>query len=131
MNELDGMVLNKGGFAYRDLVGQDRWGAFTPIWTNLSVTGNLTTNARLRIIGKICYFQVKLQGSTNLSMTAGTTYMELPVHARGFTGLSTMTNFTDNKAVGVCHVDVVDDRLYPPSQTPSGDEFSLAGWYEI
>jgi len=118
-------------FASLDLVGQDAWTVFTPSFTSLTVVGATTYKGRFHVVGKQCWFQVTLLAATSIASTAGTTYMTLPINARGIAGEATMANLTTNVAVGVGVIDAVNGRCYPPSQTASGNTFSLCGWFEV
>lgn len=131
MNELDDKTLDKRGFAYRDILGQDRWDAFSVDYSFATATG-LTLVGRMRIVGKQCFWQVKSSG-TSMATTAGTSYITLPVAASagGYGGVGTMTNDTGNTPVGVGHVDVANSRFYPPTQAASANTFIFAGWHEV
>jgi hypothetical protein len=118
-------------FASLDLVGQDAWTVFTPSFTSLTLVGAPTYTGRFHIVGKQCWFQVNLLAATSIASTAGTTYMTLPINAHGLGGQATLTNLTTNVAVGVGVIDAVNGRCYPPSQTASGNTFSLCGWFEV
>lgn len=131
MNYLDDKILDVKSFSYRDLVGQDRWESFDPSFTSLTVVGDTTYSGRLRIVGKSCFFQVQFSAATSVASTAGTTYLTLPITAKGLAGLATMMNKTTNVAVGTCVIDAANSRCYIPSQTASGNVFLLAGWFEI
>lgn len=131
MTELDGLTLNKRGFAYRDLLEQDRWLSFTPAFGSLTVVGATTYTGRLRIIGRECEFQVQFSAATSIASVAGTDYLTLPILAQGLAGIATMTNNTSNVAVGVCHIDVATSRCYLPAQLASGNTFTIAGRYEV
>ena len=131
MNDLDDISLNKKGFAYRDLIEQDRWEAFSPTFTSLTVVGATTYTGRVRVVGRQCFFQVTLLAATSIASTAGTTYMTLPITATGIAGSAAMTNETTDVAVGVCHIDPGNSRCYLPSQGASGNTFTVAGWYEV
>lgn len=124
-------ILNEAGFAYRDIVGQDRWETFTPVFGSLTVVGGTTYTGRYRIVGNSLQFQVSFKAATSIASTAGTDYLTLPVAAKGLAGIATMTNDTTNIAVGVCHVDVATSRCYLPTQVASGNTFTLCGSYEI
>ena len=131
MNALDDVQVDYGGFAWRDLIGQDVWQTFTPVFGSLTVVGATSYSGRLRIVGKQCFFQVKFSAATSVASTAGTDYLTLPVTAKGLTGAAAMTNDTTNVAVGNCHVDVATGRCYLPTQTASANVFNLAGWVEV
>jgi len=131
MNALDNVQINEKGFAWRDLLDVDRWESFTPAFGSLTVVGATSYTGRYRFVGKQCEFQVKFSAGTSIASTAGTDYLTLPVAAKGVAGLATMTNDTTNIAVGVCHIDVTTSRCYLPTQTASGNTFTLAGWFEI
>lgn len=130
MNGLDGLELYTPGFAYRDILGQDSWDTFT-VDASLTLVGALTAVGRYRFVGKECQFQVSLVAATSIATTAGTSYVSLPVTAKGIAGMAVMTNDTTNIAVGVCHVDVATSRCYLPSQGASGNTFNVCGSFEI
>ena len=130
MNDLDNKSLDKTGFAYRDLTGQDVWQAFTPT-ASITVVGTPTYTGRFRLVGRSCYFQISLVSTTSVATTAGTSYFALPVTAKGIGGIGTMANDTSNIAVGVCHIDVATSRVYPPTQSASANTFTISGQYEI
>jgi hypothetical protein len=129
MNDLDGIDLNKNGFAYRDLISQDRWTEWTPTYSFATAT-SLTVSGRFKVVGKTCYFQVKVSG-TSMATTAGTSYVDLPIAAAGYAGTGIMSNDTTNVTVGSGHLDVATSRFYPPGQAASGNTFTMAGWFEI
>ena len=129
-NDLDGKLLDKTGFAYRDLTGQDVWQAFTPT-ASITVVGTPTYTGRFRLVGRSCQFQISLVSTTSVATTAGTSYFALPVTAKGIGGIATMSNGTTDIAVGVCHVDVATSRVYPPTQAASANTFVICGQYEI
>lgn len=131
MNELDDRQLWKQGFAYRDILGQDQWFAFTPVFTSLTVVGATTYTGRYHVVGKQCFFQVTLLAATSIASTAGTTYMTLPLTSRGIGGSGQMNNLTTNVAVGQGVIDATNGRFYLPAQSASGNTFSLSGWYEV
>lgn len=130
---LEEEVPNKTGFSWRDLNGKDRWESFSPSFGSLTVVGATTYYGRVRIVGRMCYFQVQFSAATSIASTAGTDYLTLPVTAnsQGLAGIATMTNDTTNIAVGVCHIDMATSRCYLPSQTASANVFTLAGSYEV
>ena len=131
MNPFDDKILSEQSFAYRDLLGQDRWMEWTPVFTGLTVVGATSYSGRFRIVGKFCEFQVKFSAATSIASVAGTTYLDLPIAAKGLTGISVMTNQTTNVSVGVCHIDVANSRCYLPTQTASANTFNLCGSMEI
>lgn len=130
-------LVNLGGFADRDLRGIDRWQeskqADISYFVRFSFTwvGTPDYSLRWRIVGKQCFFQVKFNSSTSVATTAGTSYMILPVPAKGIAGSAVMTNDTTNIAVGLCHIDITNSYVYPPTQAASADTFTIAGWYEV
>lgn len=130
MNELDDLPLNKRGFAFRDLLGQSRWESFVPIFGSLTVVGTPTYTGRLMVVGRLCFFQVSLVSSTSIASVAGTDYLTLPKTALGLGGVATLANDTSNIAVGLCHIDTATSRCFLPSQTASGNTFTLSGWFE-
>ena len=131
MNGLDDKFLNIAGFSYRDIIGQDRWEPFTPIFTSLAVVGATTYAGRFRTVGRQCFFQITLLAATSIASTAGTTYLALPVTAKGIAGEASMTNMTTNIAVGDCVIRPDLGICVLPTQIASGNTFSIAGWYEV
>jgi len=81
-------------------------------------------------VGKMCFWQIKSSG-TSLATTAGTSYIDLPVTAKGYGGSGQMSNDTGNTPVGTGHVDVANSRFYPPTQGASGNTFIFSGWNEV
>lgn len=124
-------VNNVGGFADRDLRGQDKWETFTPVFGSLTVVGATSYTGRLRKVGKLLQFQVQFSAATSIASTAGTDYLTLPIAAVGLSGIAVMTNDTTNVAVGLCHLDVATSRCYLPTQAASANTFKLFGSYEI
>ena len=131
MNQLDDLQLDTKSFSYRDILGQDLWFPFTPVFGSLTVVGATSYTGRYRIFGKQIQFQVQFSAATSIASSAGTDYMNLPVAAKGLAGLAVMTNDTSNVAVGVCHMDIATSRCYLPAQSASGNVFNLCGSYEI
>lgn len=130
MNAFDNLQIDQTGFSYRDLLAQDHWDTFT-VSASITVVGDATYAGRVRFVGKQAFFQVAAIASTSIETTAGTSYITLPRQAVGIGGVATMTNNTTNIAVGTCHIDVATSRCYLPTQGPSGDSFTVNGWYEI
>ncbi len=130
MNAFDDIQIDQASFAYADLLGLDRWRAFT-VSASLTVVGTPTYVGRYKLVGKQGFFQISLVASTSIASTAGTHYVALPVVAKGLGGQATMTNATTKIVVGDCHIDVASSRAYLPSQIASGDTFIVSGWYEI
>lgn len=132
MNALDDIQVDLKSFSWLDLLGIDRWLAFT-VTASLTVVGTPTYVGRYRIVGKQCFFQISAVASTSIAATAGTHYFSLPMLAKGLAGVATMTNATTKIAVGDCHIDVSVSpaRCYVPTQGASGNTFLVAGWFEI
>jgi hypothetical protein len=128
---LDDITLDQKSYAFNDLIGQDRWLAFTPVFGSLTVVGATTYVGRLRIMGRSVQFQVTFKAATTIASVAGTDYLTLPIAAKGIAGIATMTNDTTNIAVGVCHIDTATSRCYLPTQAASANTFTLCGSYEI
>ena len=131
MNVFDNIDVNTQGFAWRDLLGQDVWQMFTPVFGSLTVIGATAYLGRLRMMGRSIEIQVQFSAATSVASVAGTDYLTLPVPAKGYSGIGAMTNDTANTSVGLCHVDVATSRLYLPAQAASGNTFTLFAKYEI
>jgi hypothetical protein len=124
-------VINAGGFADRDLRGIDLWVSWTPTRTGWTDVGTPTVTARFRVVGRQCFFQIRIVPETTCATTAGTSYVSLPVQSKGLGGDGSMQNQTTNVAIGVCSFDVTNSRVYVPTQVATGNTFSINGWYEI
>lgn len=123
--------IDQKSHAYLDLIGQDRWYSFTPVFGSLTVVGATTYTGRYRIVGASIEGQVTFLAATSIASTAGTDYLTLPKTAKGIGGFGVMTNDTTNIAVGLCHLGVATSRLYLPTQAASGNTFTLYFKYEI
>ena len=131
MNDLDNINLRKQSFSYLDIIGQDKWESFTPVFGSLTVVGATTYSGRYRFVGRKVEFQVSFSAATSIASTAGTDYLNLPITASGLSGFGVMTNDTTNIAVGLCHLDTATSRCYLPTQLASGNTFNLYGSYEV
>ena len=129
MNELDDKTLFKQGFAYLNLLNQDRWESWTVAYSFATAT-SLTVVGRYKVVGRQCFFQVQSSG-TSIATTAGTSYITLPLTAIGYGGQGQMDNVTANTTVGVGVISVANNRFYPPTQGASGNTFTFSGWFEI
>mgnify|MGYP001586374395 CR=1 FL=1 len=131
MNEFDDKQIDKASSAYLQLLGQDKWTSWTPVFGALTVVGATSYLGRYKVVGKQVFFQVKFSAATSIASVAGTDYLNLPITATGYGGQAAMTNTTTNIAVGTGHIDSATSRAYLPSQIASANIFILAGWYEI
>ena len=123
--------LDDTGFSYRDIIGQDRWESFAPVFGSLTVVGATSYSGRYRVVGRSLQFQVSFSAATSIASVASTDYLTLPKAAAGLAGIATMQNLTTNVAVGNCVINVSTSRCYLPAQTASGNVFLLCGSYEI
>ena len=130
MNMFEGLQINENSQSYLDLLSLDKWNAFTPTFGSLTVVGAMTCTGRYRVVGASVEFQVKFLAATSIASVAGADYLDLPIPAKGLSGLGTMTNSTTNVTVGLCHIDIATSRCFLPSQVASGDTFMLSGSYE-
>ena len=129
-NAFDEKHISEQSFAFLDLTGQDRWHTDWTVSYSFATATSLTVVGRFKIVGKQCFWQVKSSG-TSLATTAGASYIDLPVAAKGYGGVGQMSNDTGNTPVGTGHIDVATSRFYPPSQSASANTFIFSGWYEI
>jgi hypothetical protein len=130
LNVFDDTEVDRKSFAYRDLLSQDLWESFTPSFGSLTVVGTPTYLGRYRRVGMSIDFQVKFSATTSVASVAGTDYLTLPIAAKGYSGVATMTNDTTNIAVGLCHIDAATSRCYLPTQNATSSVLNLAGRYE-
>jgi len=131
MNVFDDLQIDQKSQSFNDLLSMDRWTGFTPVFGSLTVVGATSYTGRYRVSGRSVEVQVSFSAATSIASVAGTDYLTLPIAAKGLSGIGTMTNDTTNVAVGVCHLDVTTSRLYLPTQTASGNTFTLYCKYEI
>lgn len=131
MNAFDDATLDMTAFSWRDLFGLDKWETWTPVRTSWTDVGTIVVTAKYNVRGRICHFSIKVVPGTSIATTAGTSYVSLPIPAKGLGGIATMVNRTANTAVGVCVIDETNSRVYPPAQVASGNTFYLNGSYEI
>ena len=123
--------LDLKSFSYNDIIGQDRWLAWTPTMTGWTDVGTPTVTARLRVVGKKVEAQVKVVPSTTTATTAGTSYISMPIAAKGLAGQGSMMNITTLIAVGVCAIDIANSRVYVPTQAATGNTLTIWFEYEI
>ncbi len=131
MNAFDDLLIDEKSHAYLDLLGQDKWSAFAPVFGSLTVVGAPNYAGRLRVAGKSVAFQVRFSAATSIASVAGTDYLNLPMPAKGLSGFGVMTNATTKIGVGWCYLDASASRLYLPAQVASASVFNLYGQYEI
>lgn len=131
MPQIGDWFYDDKSFAWNNLLGQDKWTDWTPVFGSLTVVGGTTYAGRYRVIGRSVEFQVKFSAATSIASIAGTDYLNLPIAAVGYAGTGVMTNDTTNIAVGLCHIDVATSRCYLPTQAASGNVFNMCGAYEI
>src|SRR3990167_7511338 len=111
----ENVQIDEKSQSYLDLLGQDKWNSFTPVFGSLTVVGATTYTGRYRIVGASLEGQVTFLAATSIASVAGTDYLTLPITAKGIAGFGVMSNGTSNIAVGVCHLDVATSRLYLPT----------------
>ena len=122
--------VKQESFSYLDLIGQDRWIAFTPIRSGWTDVGVPVVTARFRVVGRQCFFQIEVVPSTSVATVAGTSYVELPITALGLSGDGSMVNATTLVAIGNCAFDIANSRVYVPAQIATGNTLLIGGWYE-
>ena len=130
-NDFDNLSIDKTSFSYRDLLSQDAWNSFDPVFGSLTVVGTPSYTGRFRFIGKLCQIQVKFSAGTSIASVAGTDYLKSPITMKGLSGMGIMSNDTTNIAVGLCHVDVTTSRIYLPTQAASANTFTLFAEFEV
>ena len=130
-NPFNYVEIDRTSFAFANLLAQDKWIAFTPVFGSLTVVGATTYTGRIRFIGRGVEFQVMFLAATSIASVAGTSYFTLPVTSKGIAGEGRMTNDTTKIGVGICHMDVVNSKCFLPAQAASGNTFHLSGSYEI
>ena len=125
-------TLARQNFAYRDLIGQDKWESWTPTRMGWTDVGTPTVTGRFRVVGRQCFFQVKVVPGTTVATVAGTSYITMPIAIASFGGVAVMYNYSTGVAVGVCSVwDGTNPGVFVPAQVATGNTLVIAGWYEI
>lgn len=124
--------LRPQSFAYRDLIGQDRWESWTPT-VSMTIVGSPTYAGRFRVVGRLCEFQVKFtcSGGNTVACTAGTSYIALPIAAKGYGGLVLAFDTSAKTAHGAGGIDVTNSRAYPAGWVASTVDVVVAGSYEV
>lgn len=139
-------VVNKAGFAFRSLMGQDQYAkrteadvSFAAQFPAITLVGTGSYTLRWRDVGKACQFEIEFKSTTTVASTAGISYFILPIRSfdsvslqpYGKGGIAQMSNVTTNVAVGLCVIDLVNAQCYLPTQAASGNTFQVSGWYPI
>ena len=114
-----------------DVISRTAWTPFTATRTGWTDVGSPTVTARYSQIKNVCYFQVKVVPGTTVATVAGTSYVNLPITAFGFTGEGSMTDLTTLIGIGNCVIDSTNSRVYVPTQTATGDTLVIGGWFEV
>ncbi len=128
MNAFDDLPIDLKSFAYTDLLGVDRWGAFT-VSTNVTSVGALTTLGRYRVVGRSCQFQATLSATTSVASAAGSSFITLPISAAGLAGFAAVT--METSSVGLGAISVSSSRCYLPTQAATPNTLKVYGTYEI
>lgn len=110
---------------------QMAWTPFTAVRTGWTDVGAPTVTARYSQIKNVCYVQVKVVPNTSVATTAGTSYIDLPLPAFGFTGTGGMSDLTTFIGIGDCVVDAATSRVYVPTQLATADTLAVACWFEV
>ena len=131
MPQIGDYFYDDKSFAWANLLGQDRWFTWDPVFGSLTVVGAPSYFGRFRVVGRAVEIEVRFSAATSIASVAGTDYLNLPIPAVGYAGIGAMTNDTTNIAVGLCHLDVTNSRLYLPTQIASGNTFTIYCAYEI
>lgn len=116
-------------FSYRDIIGADKWEPWTVTYSFTTAT-SLVVTGRYRVVGRKCEFQGTISG-TLMALTAGTSYIALPMTAAGLSGFGVLHNDTTKVSVGTGPIDIANSRFYPPTQAASANSFSFYGSYEV
>lgn len=132
MNALDDVPVDTASPAWVDMLGQDGWTNFNPVFGSLTVVGATAYFGRYKFISRrFAAFEVRFSAATSIASVAGTDYLTLPFTAKGLAGIAAMDNETTNVSVGLCKIKVSNSRCYLPTQTASANVFNLAGWCEV
>lgn len=131
MNAFDNIEIDTDSFAWRDLIDQDVWVSFTPVFGSLTVIGATSYTGRMRFVGRQGYFQVKFSAATSVASVDGTTYLQLPFTAIGLAAQCQLVNLTSKVEVAGARVIVSESKLYLPTIVATSNVFAIAGWSEV
>lgn len=121
----------RDSFAFANLIGQDQWKTWTPVATGMTEVGVATYSGRFHLVGAQCFFQVKIVAATSTASTQGTTFLSLPLSAKGFGGDGYAYNSTSLTLLGGCAFDIANNRFTPPTWAATGNEIVITGWFEV
>ena len=125
-------IIRRESFAYKDLHDNDSWATiWSPVRSGWTDIGTPTVTGRFHVIGRQCFFQVEVIPGTSVATVAGTSYVELPIAAKGFSGDGSMMNETTLIGIGNVVFDIANSRVYVPAQGATANTLTIAGWYEI
>lgn len=122
--------INFGSFSFRDLIGQDKWEAWTPVPVGMTEVGTATYYGRHRKVGAQRFFQITIVAGTTTASTAGTTYFPLPTASKGYAAMANAYDATALTPIDVCAIAISDSRCYTPTWVATGNVIKIAGWYE-
>ena len=107
----------------------DTW---TPTRTGWTDVGSPTVTARYCMVGKLCFFQVKVVPATSIALVLGTSYISIPItpNAGAIAGMAEMSNLTTLAPIGACVIDIANGRCYVPTLGVTANTVLIAGIYE-
>ena len=114
-----------------DVISRTAWTPFTATRTGWTDVGAPTVTARYSQIRNVCYFQVQVVPGVTVATVAGTSYINLPLTAFGFTGDGSMMDLTTLVGIGNCVIDATNSRVYVPAQVATADTLTVGGWFEV
>lgn len=100
--------------------------SWTPTFTSLGSTGTPTITGVYYKIGPLCYFNVTITPATDTTSTAGVTYCDLPLTARGNGPVFALSG----NAGGIGMINASQGRAYPPAWSAVTVPVTLIGVYE-
>ena len=121
-------MVHRAGFAWRDILGQDRWEAWTPVrtsWTDVGTAPVVT--GRYRRVGRAGQLQMQVVPGTSVATLLNTSYVALPLPAVGFSGIGIITSVGGGKTA-LSYIDAPNSRLYVG--TIAATAFTLTAWAE-
>jgi len=103
---------------------------FTPVFTNLTTAGSVTTKGWYYRVGSIVKFYVTIttSGGGTSQSNAGVTTMNLPITA-AFIDAGSVSDSTANIYIGGATLSSSTQKMYPPSWGPTSNTIVLTGLY--